>query len=207
MTVSPQTTEPAHGDDRRPLDPRALRTCLAQYATGVAVVTYNSEDGPRGATINSFTSVSMEPPLVLASFARSTNAARLLENRPFVVNVLASNQLDVALQFAGKPREGLEVPWSPTATVPRLRGGVAWLECRPWATYDGGDHLLFVGEVVRHDSRRGDPLLFHRGQFRMVGVGVYDLPRVVQLDGRPVAPWVGHAHRMHEISEPGFLEP
>jgi flavin reductase (DIM6/NTAB) family NADH-FMN oxidoreductase RutF len=192
---------------QRPPDNQALRSCLGQYATGVAVVTYEGDDGPRGATINSFTSVSMQPPLVLVSFARATTAARLLGDRPFVVNVLASDQLDVALQFAGKPQTGLHVPWSPTAEVPRLRGTVAWLQCRPWATYDGGDHLLFLGEVVHHDSRRGEPLVFHRGQFRMVGVGVYDLPRIVQLDGRPIAPWVGHAHRIHEISEPGYLEP
>ncbi|MGE3257131.1 MAG: flavin reductase family protein [Pseudonocardia sp.] len=188
------------------LDARAFRTCLGQYATGVAVVTYEGEDGPRGATINSFTSVSMDPPLVLVSFARPTTTARLLVDRPFVVNVLSSNQLDVALQFAGRPQPALQVPWSPSAEVPRLLGGVAWLQCRPWATYDGGDHQLFVGEVVHHDSRHGEPLLFHRGQFRMVGVGVYDLPRIVQLDGRPIAPWVGHAHRLHEISDAGLLE-
>ena len=144
--------------------------------------------------------------MVSVSFARSTNAARLLEGRPFVVNVLASSQLDIALHFAGRPKSELQVPWSEAGEVPRLRGTVAWLQCRPWATYDGGDHLLFVGEVERHDAHRGEPLLFHRGQFRMVGVGVYDLPRVVQLDGRPIAPWVGHAHRLHEISEAGLLE-
>lgn len=213
MTVSSQRIEPpaaggAPGGGRRPVDARALRACLGQYATGVAVVTYEGGDGPRGATINSFTSVSMQPPLVLVSFGRSTAAARLLGERPFVVNVLSSQQLDVALQFAGRPRTGLRVPWSAGADVPRLRGTVAWLQCRPWATHDGGDHLLFLGEVVRHDCRRGgDPLLFHAGRFRMAGIGVYDLPRVVQLDGRPIAPWVGHAHRLHEISEPGFIEP
>lgn len=191
----------------RPLDTKALRGCLGEFATGVAVVTYESGHGPRGATINSFTSVSMDPPLILVSFARHTAAAKLLGNCPFVVNVLASTQLDLALQFAGRPRPGLEVPWSPSAAVPRLRGTAAWLECRPWATYDGGDHLLFVGRVVHHDSRKGDPLLFHRGQFRMAGVGVYDLPRVVQLDGRPIAPWVGQAHRVHEVSESGYIEP
>lgn len=203
--MSPQPIDHG-GAERRQPDVKALRACLGHYATGVAVVTYEGADGPRGATINSFTSVSMEPPLVLASFARSTTAARLLGDRPFVVNVLSSAQLDLALQFAGRPQSGIDVPWVARADVPRLRGTVAWLQCRPWATYDGGDHLLFVGEVVRHDSRRGEPLLFHRGQFRMIGVGVYDLPRVVQLDGRPIAPWVGRAHLLHEISEPGFLE-
>jgi flavin reductase (DIM6/NTAB) family NADH-FMN oxidoreductase RutF len=199
-----RTSDPAPAGGKPSLDTRVLRGCLGQYATGVAVVTYDGEDGPRGATINSFTSVSMDPPLVLVSFARSTGAAGLLGDRPFVVNVLAAHQLDLALQFAGRPRDGLEVPWSTSAEVPRLRGSVAWLQCRPWATYDGGDHLLFLGEVVRYDSHRGDPLLFHRGQFRMVGLGVYDLPRVVQLDGRPIAPWVGHAHRIHQVSEAGL---
>lgn len=190
------------------LSPRELRRCLGQYATGVAVVTYPTEDGPRGATINSFTSISVDPPLVMVSFARHTNAASHLREASFVVNVLASSQLDVALQFAGKPQEGLEVGWCSEAVVPRLSGTVAWLECRPWATYDGGDHLIFLGKVVRHGSEaRGDPLVFHRGQFRMVGIGVYELPRVVQLDGRPIAPWVGRAHRLHEVSEPGYLEP
>lgn len=206
-TPTPATAPAGTGDvsaDQRPPDIRALRTCLGQYATGVAVVTYDGDDGPRGATINSFTSVSMDPALVLVSFARSTTAARLLDGRPFTVNVLAANQLAVALRFAGRPKPEIEVPWATETAVPRLRGTVAWLECAPWATYDGGDHLLFLGQVGRHDSRRGEPLLFHRGQFRMVGVGIYDLPSVVQLDGRPVAPWVGHAHRIHEISETGL---
>src|SRR4051812_30192735 len=119
----------AAGVEQRKLDARAFRTCLGQYATGVAVVTYEGEDGPRGATINSFTSVSMDPPLVLVSFARPTTTARLLVDRPFVVNVLSSNQLDVALQFAGRPRPELQVPWSPSAEVPRLLGGVGWMQC------------------------------------------------------------------------------
>jgi flavin reductase (DIM6/NTAB) family NADH-FMN oxidoreductase RutF len=194
-------------DNESELDKRAFRNCLGQFATGVAVVAYAGEDGPRGATINSFTSVSMDPPLVMVSFARRTRAASALGERPFTINVLSSNQLDVALQFAGRPTEGLMVPWSAQASVPRLRGTVAWLQCRPWATYDGGDHLLFVGRVEHYDSRRGEPLLFHRGEFRMVGISVYDLPRAVQLDGRPLAPWVGHAHRLHEVSEPGAIEP
>lgn len=190
------------------LSPRELRRCLGQYATGVAVVTYDTDDGPRGATINSFTSISVDPPLVMVSFARHTNAARHLDHSPFVVNVLASSQLDVALQFAGKPQEGLQLRWCAEAAVSRLAGTVAWLECRPWAAYDGGDHVIYLGEVVRHGSHpHGEPLVFHRGQFRMVGIGVYDLPRVVQLDGRPVSPWVGHAHQLHELTEPGYLEP
>jgi flavin reductase like protein len=93
MSASPKPNDPAAATiEQRKLDARAFRTCLGQYATGVAVVTYEGEDGPRGATINSFTSVSMDPPLVLVSFAHPTTTARLLVDRPFVVNVLSSNR-------------------------------------------------------------------------------------------------------------------
>ena len=117
------------------------------------------------------------------------------------MNVLAEDQLDLALHFAGRPRPGFEVPWVEGADVPRLRGVVAWFECRPWATYEGGDHVLFVGEVVHYDSRRGKPLMFYTGDFRSVGLVLYELPRIIPLDGRPIADWVGPAHRLHEISE------
>jgi flavin reductase (DIM6/NTAB) family NADH-FMN oxidoreductase RutF len=193
------------GPGCRPVDTRALRQCLGHYATGVAVVTYDGEDGPRGTTINSFTSVSMDPPLVLVSLARQANAARLLPGRPFTVNVLSCSQLDVALQFAGRPQPDLRVPWSPDCAVPRLRRCVAWVQCEPWAVYDGGDHLLFLGRVTSYDQRRGEPLLFHHGQFRVAGMGVHDPPSVTQPGGRPIARWVGQAHQLCQVSEPGYL--
>lgn len=185
------------------LDARRLRNCFGHFATGVTVVTYEAEGEPRGATMNSFTSVSMEPPLILVSVARKARACEAMVGKPFVVNVLAENQLDLAFHFAGKTRPGLKIPWVERSDVPRLRGGVAWLECRPWATCDGGDHVLFLGEVVHYDSRRGKPLLFYCGDFRMLGLAVYELPRVVPLDGRPIAEWVGSIHRFHELSDVG----
>lgn len=188
-------------------DPGRLRRCLASFATGVTVVTYAVDDEPRGATVNSFTSVSIDPPLVLVSLGRGARSTRWLPDRPFTVNVLAATQLDLAMHFAGRPRAGLTVPWSPEATVPRLRGTVAWLECLPWATYDGGDHLIFVGEVVRHDHRRGDPLLFHRGEFRTLGLAFADLPLAVRGNEPPVSRWIGYAHHLHHVTEPGLASP
>ena len=185
------------------LDGRRLRSCFGHFATGVTVVTYEAGGESRGATMNSFTSVSIDPPLVLVSVARTARACEAMAGKPFVVNVLAENQLDLAFHFAGKAKPGVQIPWVERAGVPRLRGGVAWLECRPWAKYDGGDHVLFLGEVVRYDSRRGQPLLFYRGDFRMLGLAVYELPRVVPLDGRPIAEWVGSIHRFHQISDVG----
>jgi flavin reductase (DIM6/NTAB) family NADH-FMN oxidoreductase RutF len=184
------------------LDMRALRSCFGHFATGVTVVTYAGEDGVgRGATVNSFTSVSMEPPLLLVSLARAARSCGALPDKPFTVNVLAEDQLDLALHFAGRTRPGFEVPWADAADVPRLRNVLAWFECRPWKHYDGGDHVLFVGEVVHYDSRRAKPLMFYTGDFRGVGLALYELPRIVPLDGRPLADWIGPAHRLHEISE------
>lgn len=182
-------------------DPRQLRSCFGHFATGVTVVSYAADGEGRGATVNSFTSVSMEPPLILVSLARTARSCAVLPDKPFVVNVLAEDQLDLALHFAGRTRPGFEVPWADGADVPRLRGVVAWFECRPWATYEGGDHVLFVGEIVHYDSRRAKPLVFYTGDFRSVGLALYELPRIVPLDGRPIAEWIGPAHRLHEISE------
>ena len=183
------------------LDPRQLRSCFGHFATGVTVVSYEAEGERRGATVNGFTSVSLEPPLILVSLARTARACDALDGQPFVVNVLSESQLDVAMHFAGRTKPGFEPPWVDGAAVPRLRGGVAWLECHPWKSYDGGDHVLYIGEVVHYDSRRGKPLLFYVGDFRMVGVAMFELPRIVPLDGRPIAEWVGRAHLLHEFTE------
>lgn len=193
--------EAAGAETTRKLDTRRLRSCVGHFATGVTIVTYEFSGERRGATLNSFTSVSLDPPLILISIARTARACEGLAGRPFTVNVLAENQLDLALHFAGKTRAGLKVPWVAGSDAPRLRGGVAWMECRPWAAYDGGDHVLFLGEVVHYDSRRGKPLLFYSGDFRMLGLALYELPRVVPLDGRPIAEWLGPTHRFLEISD------
>jgi flavin reductase (DIM6/NTAB) family NADH-FMN oxidoreductase RutF len=183
------------------LDARGLRSCFGHFATGVTVVSYEADGEVRGATLNSFTSVSVDPPLILISLARAARSCQALAGRPFVVNVLSEDQLDLALHFAGRTRPGLQIPWVERSQVPRLRGGVAWLQCQPWAAHEGGDHVLFLGEVVHYDSRRGNPLTFYRGNFRSMGLALYELPRIVPLDGRPIAEWIGSAHRFHEISE------
>jgi flavin reductase (DIM6/NTAB) family NADH-FMN oxidoreductase RutF len=170
----------------------------------VTVVTYQDAAGElRGATVNSFTSVSLDPPLLLVSIAKTARACAALRDRTFAVNVLAEDQLDLALHFAGRTRPGFEVPWVADAPVPRLKKVVAWFECKPWADYEGGDHILYVGEITRSDARKSRPLVFFTGDFRSVGLALYELPRVVPLDGRQLAEWIGPAHRVHQISETG----
>jgi flavin reductase (DIM6/NTAB) family NADH-FMN oxidoreductase RutF len=153
------------------VEPRELRTCLGRFATGVTVLTYEAEDERRGVTVNAFTSISLDPALVMVSVARTARSAVFLRERSFCVNVLASGQVDLALYFAGAAT-GKEVhgSWEQGPGTPRLRDTHAWLQCTPWRTYDGGDHLLFLGEVreVSFDNT-SEPLLFYSGNFHWKG--------------------------------------
>lgn len=149
------------------MDARDLRNCFGSFATGVTVVTWTDDDNNRrGITINSFTSVSLDPPLVLISIDKNTKAYHDLKNRPFVINILSSEQKLHALQFAGRPQEDLTVEWEEDSNIgPRLKGTIGRIECTPWAEYDGGDHLLFVGKVEDFAYCEKDSLLFYKGQF------------------------------------------
>jgi flavin reductase (DIM6/NTAB) family NADH-FMN oxidoreductase RutF len=150
------------------LEPLHLRHCLSRFATGVAVVSYRAEKDTRGFTVNSFTSVSLDPPLVLVSVARSAGASGHLGRVPFTVNILGAAQLDLALHFAGRLRGPLKVSWQSTSDhlAPTLEGALASYRCQPWHSYDGGDHRLHLGRVVEVAVRGdGEPLLFDRGRF------------------------------------------
>ncbi|MDT7601733.1 MAG: hypothetical protein QOK26_3810, partial [Pseudonocardiales bacterium] len=85
------------------VDPRELRSCLGHFATGVTVITCDGDGTPHGATVNAFSAVSLDPPLVLVSLDRKSKACKYLDGRPFTVNVLTEPQDDVALHFAGRP--------------------------------------------------------------------------------------------------------
>jgi flavin reductase (DIM6/NTAB) family NADH-FMN oxidoreductase RutF len=148
-----------------------LRRCLARFPTGVAVVTCWRPDGERhGLTVNSFTSVSLEPPLILVSVARKARGVEYLEGRPFTVNVLRAHQVPLAVHFAGRPDSELEVLWDDSPAVPRLRGALAYIECGPWQAHEGGDHVLYLGEVRDFDYCGGDALSFFCGRFGRLGV-------------------------------------
>lgn len=141
-----------------------FRTGLGRFATGVAVITFDAAaNDRRGITINSFTSISMDPPLVLAAIGRQTRSHAALRDRPFAVNILGAEQQALAMQFAGKPT--LEPRFVEGEHAPRLEHVLSWFECTPWAAYAGGDHTMFLGEVRRYGSRRGDALGFLGGRF------------------------------------------
>lgn len=147
-------------------DPRLLRNTLGNFATGVTVLTYESGDQYHGVTVNSFTSVSLEPPLVLVSLMRTSRALTYLLERPFAVNILGDDQLPTALQFAGKPDAGDPIEWVVDDHAPRINGSLAYFQCTPWAGYAGGDHVLLLGRVLAYGQQDDTrPLLFYRGSW------------------------------------------
>lgn len=148
------------------MDPRELRNAFGRFTTGVTVVTCTNDEGlAHGATVNAFTAVSLEPALAQVTLARNSRACQFLDGRGFAINVLAADQLDVAWHFAGRPAE-IAPDWADGPTAPVIAGAATTISCRPWRTYDGGDHLIVIGEVEQVDITDRDPLLFYGGTFR-----------------------------------------
>lgn len=175
------------------INPRDLRYCLGHFTTGVTVVTCRADDRFHGVTINAFTAVSLDPPLVLVSLERSTRACRYLETTPFVVNVLTAEQRDLAVHFAGRPQNDVTIEWEEDQLAPRLVGCLGYISCTPWATYDGGDHVLHLGQVRHVECREGEPLVFYQGRFRQVGE-TFERPWIDSLDCPSGPSWLGPQH-------------
>lgn len=139
------------------------------YATGVAVVTTALEDGRRaGVTVNSFTSVSLDPPLVLWCLSRRAPSADLfLRAGRFVVNVLAAGQDELSRRFATPAEDKFAGVATSSAAggLPVLEGTLASFACRTVTVHEGGDHLIFVGAVEQFDRTCGEPLVFHSGRY------------------------------------------
>ncbi|MEP9355156.1 flavin reductase family protein [Xanthobacter sp. KR7-65] len=157
-------------------DTRAFRRTLGAFATGVAVVAAEGEDGTLvGMTMSSFNAVSLDPPLVLFSVARTAlSLPALRAARAYGISVLARDQEDLSTRFARPHAE----KW---AGVTHLRGhggapliaeAAAHLECVPHAIHDGGDHEIFVARVVAHRAAPAEPLIFHAGRYRTLAAAV-----------------------------------
>lgn len=154
-------------------DTASLRRTLGRFATGVTVITCAAADGaPRGITANSFTSVSLEPPLILWNIGKdSAQLHAFLGARYFAVNILARDQQAVAEAFARRDNRGFDEAGYAAGEhdVPELDGTVASLFCRTWRVSECGDHFIIVGEVLRHRRAAGEPLLYHAGEYASLG--------------------------------------
>ena len=150
-------------------DKRELRNAYGKYATGVTVVTtLDGAGAPVGMTVSSFNSVSLEPALVLWSLRKeSYSAAAFQSAEGFAINVLAVGQRPVSDRFAKPMADKFEsVPHAISRNqLPLIEGALAQFECRKREVFDGGDHLIFIGEVIDFTLNEGDPLIFHAGRY------------------------------------------
>ncbi len=154
--------------ERGRFDGRDLRRALGQYATGVTVVTTLHDAERYAMTANSFTSVSLNPPLVLWAAARTSPSLVAFEaSDHFVVNVLASDQHHLSRQFATSGSDKFEGVPMTRDMPPVIEGTVAHFVCRRTDRVDAGDHVVFFGEIVEYDAPGGEPLVFHSGFYRV----------------------------------------
>ena len=161
------------GVDRQEFSGPDFRNALGAFATGITVITTKGIDHPFGMTANAFSSVSLDPPLVLICVISGTYGAETIQrNGVFAVNILGSDHEPISRYFSSKDRpRGAEafdeIPHTFAVTgAPILEGAAGYLDCRVHAMHEAGDHLVFIGEVVAlgHDHE-AKPLLFHGGKY------------------------------------------
>lgn len=157
----PDSFEPC-GDTQR-----AFRDALGRFATGVTVITCNGPDGPLGITANSFSSVSLDPPLVLWSPAKSSKRFEAFTTAEhFAIHVMCAEQSGICSGFAkdGAAFEGYDWHQS-TQGVPLISHCLARFECDRHAVHDAGDHAIVLGRVKRVSTQEGSPLMFYSGKY------------------------------------------
>ncbi len=150
-------------------DPRPLRHAFGRFTTGVTIVTTQTPKGPLGITANSFSSVSLDPPLVMWGIGRhSSRFAAFAECEHFAIHVLAVEQHDLCWRFArsGHDFSDVDLAYSDEG-APLLPGALARFECRTANRFTGGDHEMLLGQVLRMSSREGEPMVFSAGRYRL----------------------------------------
>jgi 3-hydroxy-9,10-secoandrosta-1,3,5(10)-triene-9,17-dione monooxygenase reductase component len=180
------------------LDPTEFRRALGSFATGVTIITTRDASGePVGLTVNSFSSVSLNPPLVLWSLANNAlSLPAFRDNGHWAVHVLASDQEALSGRFARRGEDkfnGLDCDEG-AGGVPLLKGCMARFQCRTATQYEGGDHLIFIGEVLSFDRSETPPLVFHGGRYAHATPRDADnaTPRSAWLDGSFSADFLGY---------------
>ena len=151
-------------------DGQELRKIMGSFATGVTVITTDS-DPPTGLTANSVTSLSLDPPLILFAVDKKAGSlAAFNETRRFAVSILTTAQQDISNRFATpgpKDFSDLSIKTAETG-APILADALAWADCRVTDVLPGGDHDIFIGEVVAGDVSGGEPLLYYAGKYREI---------------------------------------
>lgn len=154
------------------MDATIFRKAMGTFATGVTIITTPDKEGVHGMTANAFTSVSLDPPLILVSVNKKARTHETIqEAKRFGVNILRYDQEALSTHFAGRPSEevnqSLKYTWY--EDIPLLEDCLTQIACRLWAQYDGGDHTLFLGRVVDLKLYEGEPLLYYASAYRQLG--------------------------------------
>ena len=151
------------------IDTSLLRKTLGCFPTGVVVAATLDVNGkPAGLTINSFSSVSLDPPLILISIAlKAPSLSAFRQHDAFTINVLSEEQKTVCKQFATPSDDKFRgIDWHPGVVgAPVVAGALAVIQCRAYRRYEGGDHEIMLGEVVQLGFTDKQPLVYHRGDF------------------------------------------
>ncbi len=156
-----------------PVPVERFRQALSQWASGVTIVTSRSGDVVHGMTVSAFTSVSLDPPLVLVCADKASNTHGVIaESGSFAAHVLAQGQEDLSSLFADKQREAERFAgraWSEGATgAPILEDALVVIDCKVVAAHDAGDHVIYVGSVEEARFGAGEPLLHYHGRYRQL---------------------------------------
>jgi len=169
MTEAVEDPLGPEGSETATFDQAKFRSVLGHYATGVTVVAGIDDGQPIGLSVNSFTSVSLDPPLVAFSVAKGSSTwPRIRAVGTFTVNVLAEHHEDLSRVFATRGADKFaQVRWWPAPSgAPLIDGALAWVDCTLEAEYEAGDHVLVVGRVNDLDvADEGRPLIFYRGGY------------------------------------------
>lgn len=149
-----------------PFDARDLRTAFGKFATGVTIVTTRSGSVCHGMTANSFTSVSLAPPMLLVCIANSAKALDIIASqREFGISVLTQDQCDISNHFAGRSTLN-EVRFASLGGIPTIKGAIAQFGCELIDLHQAGDHAILVGEIKSYAHCEGRPLLYHNGGYQ-----------------------------------------
>jgi 4-nitrophenol 2-monooxygenase / 4-nitrocatechol 4-monooxygenase, reductase component len=156
-----------------PIEKNELRRVMGHFATGVTVITTYRQSGElHGLTANAVSSLSLVPPLMLICVDKKADSYPCFdESKSFTVNILASDQEALSRRFAvsgGEKFDGVAYHLGANG-APILEGAIAHIECRVVSAFDGGDHTIYIGEVLEAETREAKPLLFFRGGYREIG--------------------------------------
>ncbi|WP_017728830.1 flavin reductase family protein [Halalkalibacterium ligniniphilum] len=153
------------------MDDMLFRNAMGRFASGITVITTEVEGEVHGMTANAFMSVSLQPKLVVVSIREQAHMLeQIKKSQKYAVNILASDQQELSINFAGQIKEKIDVSFDRLNGLPVLKGSLAQVTCEVVNKHVEGDHTLFIGKVTAIHLEEGEPLLYFNGKYRTLAV-------------------------------------